>query len=56
MLANDLAPVPSPLHERPGALSRQAALTVDFTTGDGTLAGILEESANEVRSLTSALL
>jgi HD-like signal output (HDOD) protein len=56
MLANDLAPVASPLHERPGALSHQAALTVDFTTGDGTLAGILEESANEVRSLTSALL
>jgi HD-like signal output (HDOD) protein len=56
MLANDLAPIPSPLHERPGALSRQAALTVDFTTGDGTLAQILAESANEVRSLTSALL
>jgi HD-like signal output (HDOD) protein len=56
MLANDLAPIPSPLHERPGALSKQAALTVDFTTGDGTLAQILAESANEVRSLTSALL
>jgi HD-like signal output (HDOD) protein len=56
MLANDLAPTPSPLHERPGALTRQAALTVDFTTGDGTLAQILDESAEEVRSLTHALL
>jgi HD-like signal output (HDOD) protein len=56
LLANDLAPVASPLHQRPGALTRQAALTIDFTTGDGTLAQILEESANEVRSLTSALL
>jgi HD-like signal output (HDOD) protein len=56
MLANDLAPTPSPLHERPGALTRQAALTVDFTTGQGTLTQILEESAEEVRSLTRALL
>jgi hypothetical protein len=56
MLANDLAPTPSPLHERPGALTRQAALTIDFTTGEGTLAQILDESAEEVRSLTRALL
>jgi HD-like signal output (HDOD) protein len=56
MLANDLAPTPSPLHERPGALTRQAALTVDFATGEGTLAQILDESAEEVRSLTHALL
>jgi HD-like signal output (HDOD) protein len=56
MLANDLAPVPSPLHARPGGLSQQAALTIDFTTGDGTLAQVLEESANEVRSLTAALM
>jgi HD-like signal output (HDOD) protein len=56
MLANDLAPIPSPLHERPGALTRQAALTVDFTTGDGTLAKILQDAADEVQSLTRALL
>lgn len=57
LLANDLSPVPSPLHERPGATSRQgAATTVDFGTGDGTLESILEESAAEVRSLADALL
>jgi hypothetical protein len=56
LLANDLAPVPSPLYERPGATSRQAAATIDFVIGDGTLNSILEESAAEVSSLTSALM
>lgn len=56
MLANDLSPVHSPLHERAGATTIQEASTIDFAVGDGTLAGILEESADEVRSLTSALL
>jgi HD-like signal output (HDOD) protein len=55
LLANDLAPVASPLHERPGATSRQAAATIDFVIGDGTLNSILEESADEVRTLTAAL-
>jgi hypothetical protein len=56
LLANDLAPVGSPLHERPGATSREGAATIDFATGQGTLARILEESAEEVRSLAAALL
>jgi len=56
LLANDLAPLASPLHERPGATSRQAAATIDFVTGDGTLAGILQESSDEVRTLTAALM
>jgi HD-like signal output (HDOD) protein len=56
MLANDLSPVASPLHQGPGAVTQQAAATIDFTTGEGTLAGILQESANEVRGLTAALL
>jgi hypothetical protein len=55
LLANDLAPVGSPLHERPGATSAQGAVTIDFTTGDGTLARVLEESADEVHSLVAAL-
>lgn len=55
ILANDLSPTPSPLHQRPGATSHQAAATIDFAVGEGTLAGILEESAEEVRSLTDAL-
>jgi HD-like signal output (HDOD) protein len=56
MLANDLSPVHSPLHERPGATSAHSAATIDFVIGDGTLASILEESAEEVQSLTAALL
>lgn len=56
LLANDLAPLASPLHARPGATSRQAAATIDFVTGDGTLAGILQESSDEVRTLTAALM
>lgn len=56
LLANDLSPVRSPLYERPGATSLYAAATIDFAVGDGTLARIMEESAHEVQSLTSALL
>ncbi|UMR31503.1 HDOD domain-containing protein [Massilia sp. MB5] len=56
LLANDLAPVPSPLHSRPGATSPQAARTIDFAIGDGTLNAILTESAAEVHSLTTVLL
>lgn len=56
LLANDLAPVASPLHQRAGATTRQAASTIDFVIGDGTLNSILEESASEVKTLTSALL
>jgi hypothetical protein len=56
MLANDLSPIASPLHARPGATSVAAASTIDFAVGDGTLATIMEESAEEVKSLTAALL
>jgi hypothetical protein len=56
LLANDLAPSASPLHQRPGATSQQAAATIDFATGNGTLAQILEQSAEDVRSLASALM
>jgi hypothetical protein len=56
LLANDLSPVPSPLQQRAGATTVQSASTIDFVVGDGTLAGILEESAEEVQSLTAALL
>lgn len=56
MLANDLAPVGSPMQQAPGATSVHAAATIDFEVGDGTLASILEESAEEVRTLTEALL
>lgn len=56
MLANDLASVASPLDLRSDANKRQDASEIDFAIGGGTLAGILEESADEVRSLTAALL
>jgi hypothetical protein len=56
LLANDLAPFPSPLHARPGATTLDSAATIDFTVGEGTLAQVLAESADEVKSLTSALL
>jgi HD-like signal output (HDOD) protein len=55
MLAKDLAPVPSPLLERPGFSPTQASATIDFAVGDGTLALILQESEEEVRSLVMAL-
>ncbi|MEH6437195.1 HDOD domain-containing protein [Massilia sp. DD77] len=56
LLANDLAPVSSPLLERPGATTPESAATIDFTTGAGTLAQVLAESAEEVKSLTIALM
>ncbi|KQQ96233.1 HDOD domain-containing protein [Massilia sp. Leaf139] len=56
LLANDLSPVASPLLERPGATTVAAAASIDFAVGDGTLARVMEESAHEVQSLTSALL
>lgn len=56
LLANDLAPVESPLHQQPGATTRQSAEVIDFTVGTGTLNSILEESSEEVKSLTAALM
>lgn len=56
LLAKDLAPFPSPLHERPGATTLDSAATIDFTIGEGTLSQVLAESADEVKSLTAALL
>jgi len=56
LLANDLAPVSSPLQEQPGATTPQAARTIDFVVGDGTLHAIMEESAMEVQSLYAVLM
>lgn len=56
LLANDLAPVRSPLHERAGATTQQAARTIDFVIGEGTLHEIMAESAQEVQSLYAALM
>lgn len=56
LLADDLAPLPSPLYQRPGATTPAAARTIDFAIGDGSLDAILRESANEVRSLFAVLM
>jgi HDOD domain len=56
LLANDLSPEGSPLLQRPGGTTPQAAATIDFTMGEGTLSRVLAESAEEVRSLAAALI
>lgn len=56
LLANDLAAVPSPLHQRPGATTLQSATTIDFAVGEGTLNSVLQESTEEMKSLMAALL
>lgn len=56
MLANDLAPVPSPLHRKDGALRQQAEVPIDFEVGEETLQSILLESADEIRTLVKSLM
>jgi len=56
LLANDLTPYPSPLFQPLGAAPHAAAATIDCVLGAGTLKQVLEESNEEVKSLTSALL
>jgi len=55
LLANDLCPAPSPLLERPGMAGLQSLATIDFAVGDGTLALVLQESAEEVKGIIAAL-
>ena len=56
LLANDLAPIHSPLYQRPGATTLQGARTIDFIVGEGTLHAIMTESAHEVESLFAVLM
>jgi hypothetical protein len=56
LLANDLAPVESPLYQRPGATTPLAARTIDFCVGEGTLNEIMSEAAHEVKSLYAVLM
>jgi len=56
LLANDLASVPSPLHQKTGATTIETASTIDFVVGEGSLNSILDESAEEVNSITAVLL
>jgi HD-like signal output (HDOD) protein len=56
LLANELARTKSPFDYNSYAEAEQFASEIDFVVGDGTLNSILEESDEEVSSLTSALL
>lgn len=56
LLANDLAPVASPLQSPETARARQAAAMIDFGIGGSTLHTILGESTEEIESLAQALL
>lgn len=56
LLANELARTKSPFDYNSYAEAGQFASEIDFVVGDGTLNSILEESDEEVSSLTSALL
>ena len=56
LLAKQLASTPSPFAGAARADTGSLHATIDFECGDGTLQGILQESAAEVDSLTSALL
>ena len=55
LLAEELAPVPSPLHERGGHQDGSMRASIDMAIGEETLKGILAESAAEVDSLIDAL-
>ena len=56
LLAEELAPVLSPLHRLDGSEGGEGtAADFDIAIGEESLSGILKESADEVASLTSAL-
>ncbi|HEY8100955.1 MAG TPA: HDOD domain-containing protein [Burkholderiaceae bacterium] len=56
MLANDLAPVASPLHKKEGATHQPATTIIDFEVGEETLQSILLESADEIKALVASLM
>ncbi|MFZ6849539.1 HDOD domain-containing protein [Undibacterium sp. RuRC25W] len=55
-LANEMSPYISPLHEAVGLRSKQFAATLDFDVDDTTLQEILNDSQDEIESLSAALL
>ena len=55
-LANDISPYVSPLHETMGLSTKQFAASVDFIVDDSTLQEILNDSQDEIESLSAALL
>jgi HD-like signal output (HDOD) protein len=55
LLADQLAPVESPLSQLAGMSREGVGVKIDLAIDDETLSGILEDAAEEVKSLTSAL-
>jgi hypothetical protein len=56
LLANELAPTQSPLDTRTDSEANRCESEIDFVVGEGTLQSILEESEDEVRTLSAALI
>ena len=56
LLAKQLASTPSPFSPGTRTDAESLRATIDFECGDGTLQEVLQESAADVQSLTSALL
>lgn len=55
LLADQLAPVKSPLLQAPEMNREETVAMIDMNIGEETLVGILAESVEEVQSLTAAL-
>ena len=55
LLADELAPVESPLRDLDGTPRQGMAASIDMLIGEETLSEIMRESADDVRSLTAAL-
>ena len=56
LLAKELAPVHSPFRRPVAVNGEHTAPAIDFEVGDETLQGILQESSDEIDSLTASLL
>jgi HD-like signal output (HDOD) protein len=56
LLANDLAKTVSPLDTRTDTESNRCESEIDFVVGEGSLQSILEESEDEVITLSAALI
>lgn len=56
LLANELAPVPSPLDNHPADAIRQTAQQLDFSVEGGSLRSVLAEATDKIEALTQALL
>lgn len=56
ILANQFSPVPSPLGTPPAAMPAHEDSVLDFVLDDESLESILKESADEVKSMSAALL